>query len=136
MHIEPSQEAGTAFFANPPKGPIVMLNLLCFRDIADYSAHPDLAPPSPVTGKQAYGLYSMHTLPILQAAGGEVLFHGNSHPFFIGPVGEEWHSVLLVRHRSAEAFRSFATDPEYLKGVGHRTAALADSRLLPISQRA
>jgi hypothetical protein len=29
----------------------------------------------------------------------------------------------------------FASDPEYLAGVGHRTAALEDSRLLPLVER-
>ena len=45
---------------------------------------------------------------------------------------EEWDTVLLVKHKSIAAFMAFATNEEYLKGVGHLTAALADSRLLPI----
>ena len=132
MHIEPSDEAGAAFFGRPPTGPVVMLNLLRYRDVADYSAHPDLAPPSPVSGRDAYAIYAAHTLPLLSDVGGEVVFSGHSLPFLIGPVDEKWDAVLLVRHQSAEIFLSFAQNEKYLAGVGHRTAALADSRLLPI----
>jgi uncharacterized protein (DUF1330 family) len=134
MHIEPTEEAGAAFFGDPPDGPIVMLNLLRYREVADYSAHPDLAPQSPITGGDAYGIYAAHTLPLLRAAGGEVLFTGSAMPFLIGPADETWDAVLLVRHQSAEVFLSFAQNEKYLAGVGHRTAALADSRLLPIAE--
>lgn len=109
-----------------------MLNLLRYRETADYSAHPDLAPPSPVSGRDAYATYAAHTLPLLSAVGGEVVFSGHARPFLIGPADEEWDEVLLVRHKSAEAFLSFAQNEEYLAGLGHRTAALADSRLLPV----
>jgi hypothetical protein len=39
---------------------------------------------------------------------------------------------MLIRQRSVEAFLAFASDSAYLAGIGHRTAALADSRLLPL----
>ena len=42
---------------------------------------------------------------------------------------------MLIRQSSLEAFFAFASDAEYLAGVGHRTAALEDSRLLPIVER-
>jgi hypothetical protein len=29
---------------------------------------------------------------------------------------------------------AFARDEEYMKGIGHRTAALEDSRLLPLAE--
>ena len=132
MHIEPTQEAGAAFFGNPPKGPVVMLNLLRFRELADYTAYPALAPAAPITGRDAYKLYADHTLPFLLEAGGEVLFQGNGGPYLIGPVDSRWDLVLLVRHASAQAFLSFASNKGYLAGIGHRAAALDDSRLLPM----
>ena len=39
---------------------------------------------------------------------------------------------MLVRQRSVEQFFSFASNPDYLAGMGHRTAAVVDSRLLPV----
>ena len=39
-YFEPIHEAGRALFMRGIKGPLVMLNLLRFREIADYSATP------------------------------------------------------------------------------------------------
>lgn len=39
---------------------------------------------------------------------------------------------MLVRQSSVQAFMAFATNEAYLAGIGHRTAAIADSRLLPL----
>jgi hypothetical protein len=36
---------------------------------------------------------------------------------------------------SVDDFFAFASNPAYLAGIGHRTAALEDSRLLPIVER-
>ncbi len=132
-HIEPGNEAGAAFRARNLTGEIVMLNMLEFRDVADYSATPELAPDSPISGEEAYRRYSIHTLPLLQAAGGSVVYSGTGGPYLIGPMEKTWDLVLLVRHRSVQAFMAFATDKEYLAGAGHRTAALRDSRLLPLA---
>jgi hypothetical protein len=38
----------------------------------------------------------------------------------------------MVRQKSLEDFLSFASNDGYLKGVGHRTAAVWDSRILPL----
>ena len=54
-------------------GPVVLLNLLRFRAIADYSVSPELAPSLPISGAAAFDRYVMHTLPILQASGGDVI---------------------------------------------------------------
>ena len=109
-----------------------MLNLLRFRPIADYSATPALAPSTPITGEAAYRLYVSHTLPHLRASGGEVLFYGKGGGFLIGPSEERWDAAMLVRQSSLASFMAFASNPAYLSGIGHRIAALEDSRLLPL----
>ena len=63
------------------KGPVVMLNLLRFRDVADYSAAPELEPTEPISGEAAYRLYMEHTLPYLTNSGGEILFTTNARDF-------------------------------------------------------
>jgi uncharacterized protein (DUF1330 family) len=131
-YLEPTQESGRAFFTRQISGSIVMLNLLRFREIADYSATPALAPPSPITGTAAYRLYMEHTLPHLEKSGGEVLFLGQGGSFLIGPTDERWDAAMLVRQSSVDAFMAFASNPEYMAGIGHRLAALEDSRLLPL----
>ena len=109
-----------------------MLNLLRFREMADYSATPELAPPSPISGEAAYQLYIEHTRPHLERSGGSLLFMGRGGSYLIGPSDERWDAVLLVRQRSVADFMAFASDRAYLAGIGHRTAALEDSRLLPL----
>lgn len=109
-----------------------MLNLLRFREIADYSETPELAPSERISGEMAYQLYIQHTLPLLERSGGTILFMGKGGEFLIGPPNERWDAVLMIRQESVESFMAFAQDVEYLIGIGHRTAALEDSRLLPI----
>jgi uncharacterized protein (DUF1330 family) len=109
-----------------------MLNLLRFREVADYSAHPELAPVEPITGAEAYDRYIAHTLPLLRKSGGDLLFAGEGGPFLIGPEEEHWDRALLIRQKSTGAFMAFAVQKAYLAGIGHRTAALSDSRLLPL----
>jgi hypothetical protein len=73
-----------------------------------------------------------HTLPYLKASGGEVLFYGNGGDFLIGPGNERWDVAMLVRQSSLQSFLAFASNQDYLSGIGHRTAAVEDSRLLPL----
>lgn len=133
-YLEATQESGVAFYRRAITGPVVMLNLLRFRDMADYSAFPELAPSKPISGAAAFDRYIAHTLPYLEQSGGELIFLGEGGPYLIGPEEESWDRVMLVRQRGVETFFNFAKDEEYLASLGHRTAALLDSRLLPISE--
>jgi hypothetical protein len=83
-----------------------MLNLLRLRDVADYSDYPELAPTEPISGSDAYQRYLRHTEPFLAATGGRVLLFGSGGHNF-GNAG-------------------------YLAGMGHRVAAVEDTRLPPI----
>jgi hypothetical protein len=131
-YLNPTQAQGHAFFTRDLAGGVVMLNLLRFRDCADYSQTPALMPDSPISGEEAYRLYMDHTLPYLKASGGEVLFYGRGGRYFIGPDNERWDAAMLVRQSSIASFLAFASNQDYLAGIGHRTAALEDSRLLPL----
>jgi hypothetical protein len=133
-YMDPTQEQGRDFVMRGITGGVVMLNLLRFRAIADYSTHPELAPAAPVTGEAAYRRYMEHTLPFLKASGGEVLFYGQGGAFLVGPSDERWDAVMLVRQSSVASFLAFASNQAYLAGIGHRVAALEDSRLLPMVQ--
>ncbi len=133
-YLEPTREAGRAFFQRAIAGPVVMLNLLRFRAVADYAASPELAPPAPMSGAEAFERYVAHTLPYLERSGRSLMFAGEGGPFLIGPAEERWDRVMLVRQSSVRSFLAFAEDAGYLAGLGHRTAALADSRLLPLAE--
>jgi hypothetical protein len=132
IFLEPDQASGAALFRRNISGEVVMLNMLRLRDIADYSASPELAPLTPVSGREAFQMYIDHAMPFLKETGGELVLLGNGGQFFIGPGDERWDIVMLVRQSSVESFIAFASHAEYLSGIGHRTAAILDSRLLPI----
>jgi uncharacterized protein (DUF1330 family) len=135
-YLEPTQASGRELLQRNLRGPVFMLNLLRFREMADYSASPEIAPAGPISGLEAYARYMEHTLPFLKESGGEVVFYGEGGLFLIGPTEERWDRALLVRQSSIEDFMAFANHQEYLKGIGHRTAALEDSRLLPLAELA
>jgi hypothetical protein len=132
IFLDPSDRNVVALMARQISGPITMLNLLRLRETADYSRSPNLAPIAPISGREAYGRYIEHTLPYLGATGGEVFYTGVGGNYLIGPEGQGWDLVIMVRQKSLEDFLSFASNDGYLKGVGHRTAAVWDSRILPL----
>jgi len=133
-HLHPQQDAGKKFYQEfQDKGKVVMLNLLKFKDKADYTNLDALKPDKDITGKEAYKLYSNGAIPELEKIGSRVIFYGKSNHFLIGPEHESWDAVMLVEHPSVEKFMAFAKSEDYLAILGHRTAALEDSRLLPIS---
>lgn len=131
-YLEPTAESGRSLLRREIKGEVTMLNLLRFRDVADYSATPLLAPVTPIGGAEAYRRYIAHAAPFLRQSGGGVAFLGEGGPFLIGPENERWDMALLVRQRSVRSFMDFASNAAYLAGLGHRTAAIEDSRLLPL----
>jgi len=124
--IDPRAGQMKAALASVPPGvPVVMLNLLKFRDKARYA---DQA--SDLTGKQAYGIYSKSAFEHVTATGGEVIFWGKAHASIIAPEGEVWDEMLLVQYPSVEKFVAMVMNPEYQKIAVHRTAALEDARLI------
>jgi hypothetical protein len=74
MYLEPTSENGRLLVERAIAGPVVMLNLLRFRESPDYSAFPELAPVEPPSGREAYDRHVAPTMPFLTAAGGELLF--------------------------------------------------------------
>ena len=115
-------------------GEVHMLNMLRFRDVADYAETPHLAPEKPISGREAYDLYLALCAPRMVGRGNEIVLQGRSGPFLIGPQDERWDMILLVKWPSLKLLAQSPNDEDYKTRIApHRTAALADSRLLPIS---
>lgn len=132
-HLAATRDAGGAFFSAPTAKPVAMLKLLRFRTVADDAAHPQLAPLAPISGEHACRRCVTHTAPFLERAGGEVLSIGHARAFPIGPESERGDAALRVRQRDAQAVLANASDPARMAGIGHRVAALEDSRRLPLT---
>lgn len=126
--INPNREDLQAFAERMPGDtPILMLNLLRFNDRATYDADGLHAPCS---GREAYARYSRTALGKVKGVGGEVQVMADVHLALIAPKEELWDLLLLVRYPSSAAFLSMLSDPEYQAATVHRSAALADSRLI------
>ncbi|BDD05273.1 DUF1330 domain-containing protein [Aureibacter tunicatorum] len=134
-YVNATPESGKKFYQDfHDKGKVIMLNLLKFRPMADYTNLEQLKPENEISGEEAYQLYMDNTLPELKKAGSRIIYYGKSKDYIIGPDSEKWDAVLLVEHESVMKFMEFAQNEDYLKNAGHRTAALEDSRLLPTNE--
>ena len=52
-----------------------------------------------------------------------------------GPQAEAWDLAFIAQYPDAEAFIAMVRDPDYREHVKHRTAGVADSRLLCLTPR-
>jgi uncharacterized protein (DUF1330 family) len=111
---------------------LTMINLLRFRERADYSDAPLLDPGTALTGRDAFERYMVAALPIAAQFGGHPIVRGSALPFVIGPHDERWDEIYLMQFPDGNAFLRFVGDAHYRAVLGHRTAAVADSRLIPL----
>lgn len=109
--------------------PIVMLNLLKFRERAEY---PD-GRSSELSGRDAYMLYGGKMQQVVEREGGRMVFSGQVTLLVIGSVGEMWDVVALVEYPSSAAFARIVTSPEVAAIGVHRAAGLAGQLLIRVS---
>ncbi|HEY8616390.1 DUF1330 domain-containing protein [Phenylobacterium sp.] len=131
-HIDPDREAWEAFKGLPRDQPIHMLNLIRLKPKAEYpDGHPDHG--KDLTGLDAYRAYGRTTAAIFKRLGGRQVWAGKPQVMLTGPQSEAWDLAFIAEYPNAEAFIAMVRDPEYREHVQHRTAAVADSRLLRLS---
>lgn len=128
-HVDPTRAQFDAFKTLDRDHPIEMLNLVRFRDLANYPGDHVLARDG-LTGAQAYALYGKHSGPVLAKVGGEILWRGGFETMLIGPEDEAWDAVFIARYPTAHAFLAMVSDPDYQVAVVHRQAAVETSRLI------
>ena len=127
-YIDPSPENFAAFKALPRDTPIQMLNLIKFKAQADYpESHPNHG--KGLTGAEAYRQYGRAIQPILARLGAAMVWQGRPECVVIGPAGE-WDDAFVMGYPNSAAFLTMVSDDEYKRHVVHRTAAVADSRLV------
>lgn len=126
MAVYPNPDQLQALAESMDEGPIVMLNLLRFKPMAD-------GIDQGATGAEAYARYSVAAEPFLRGVGGRLLSALEAKHSVIGPREGEWDLVLLVEYPSRQKFLEMAANPDYQKIHAHGDAALADSRLIACS---
>lgn len=125
--INPTRQQFEAMLSMKPDGPVYMLNMLRFRDQAEYKDRSDV---TACTGREAYQRYGQAIAPVLSKVGGRPVWLGSGQLSFIAPEGESWDECLLVRYPDISAFQAMLTNPDYQAQTFHRDAAVADSRLV------
>ena len=127
-YTRPNAEAQAAFAALPSDQPIDMMNFIRFREKADYPPNSGFEDKG-WTGAQAYAEYSRTIRQVADQAGARIIYSGDPRLTMIGPEGETWDRIFVVRYNSAAAFNAFISSSIYRANGFHRTAAVADSRL-------
>ncbi len=128
-YIDPDREAWEVFKSLPRDQPIQMLNLVKVKPLAEYPVgHPDHGKGR--TGLEAYRAYGRTTAHIFARVGGRQVWAGHPQVMVTGPAAESWDLAFIAEYPTSDAFIAMVRDPEYRELVAHRTAAVADSRLL------
>jgi uncharacterized protein (DUF1330 family) len=109
--------------------PIVMLNLLKFRERAQYAD----GRATDLSGHAAYMLYGTKMQHVVEREGGRMIFSGEIMSLVIGTVNEMWDVAALVEYPSSAAFARIVTSPDVAAISVHRAAGLAGQLLMRVS---
>ena len=104
-----------------PDGPIVMVNLLKFRDKAEYEDGRD----TDLSGREAYALYGAGVSELLKKVGGAGMFSARVERLMLGEVEELWDAVAIAMYPSRAAMMEMMQLPEMSEIGVHRAAGLA-----------
>jgi len=111
-------------------GPIRMINLLKFKEVADYPGDTDPSDDGPSTGAQAYARYGEVAMVEVAAVGGRQFEAASAEMTVIGPEDESWDLVAIIEYPNPSAFLEMIAKDSYRGAVHHRTAGLADTRII------
>jgi uncharacterized protein (DUF1330 family) len=109
------------------QAPVVMVNLMRFHE---RSLDGD------GSGWDAYLRYSAHTVPMIKARGGTLLWTGNAKAVALGQqAGNQWDYVALVYYPSVAAFIDMMTSPDYENlSDPHRRNGCAEHLIIATSE--
>lgn len=128
--VFPGTEQITSFFGGPENGPFVMVNLLKFKETAEYADGSD----ADLSGARAYARYGKAVQACLAAVDGRQIYAGPVTGLMIGEVEELWDMVALVEYPSLAAMQKMMSSPEYRAIEVHRKAGLAGQLNIRTSQ--
>jgi uncharacterized protein (DUF1330 family) len=121
----PAQFERLATHAEADDQPVLMLNLVRFKELAD-----GIHDGAGISGAEAYARYGEAVQEFLQGVGGRIVLAAAATESVIGPHEGEWDAVFAVEYPSRQAFLTMTSDPGYLEIHAHRAAALSDTRLI------
>ena len=104
-----------------PEGPIYMINLLKFKEHAEYEDGRD----TQLTGYEAYQIYGKGVAQLLPKYGGEVFFMGDVTFLSLGQVEELWDEVAIAKYPDRGSLVQMTRSEEWQALAVHRAAGLA-----------
>jgi hypothetical protein len=119
--VMPQPEQLQGFFQGTENGPMVMVNLLKFKQKAEY---PDGRDPG-LSGRDAYLRYGAAVMECLKLVGGKAVFSADVTGLLLGEVEELWDMVALAYYPGPQALMQMVALPEYQGIEQHRFAGLA-----------
>jgi len=119
--VYPNKEQIKGFLEPVSEGPICMVNLLKFKEKAEYEDGRD----TDLTGREAYALYEEGVKKLLQEIGGGVGFEGDVERLALGEVEELWDVVALAVWPSRGVMFDVMQSPDMQAISVHRSAGLA-----------
>ncbi|MGB5809266.1 MAG: hypothetical protein WBG86_01975 [Polyangiales bacterium] len=107
----------------PPEsdGPFYMVNLIKFREKADYADGRE----TDLTGREADAIYA--PLEFLEAIGAEIAFVGEVEDNLITRDGVTWDQIGIVKYPSRAEFLALTQDPEFRSRAIHKDAGVERS---------
>jgi uncharacterized protein (DUF1330 family) len=117
--FETTPEQITALMSRPTDAPVVMVNLLKFKEFG---------------GLERYLRYGEEVAPHLERVGATVRYGGAAPAIIIGD-GERpwWDAILIVEYPTPAAFIDMVTTEGYAEVHEHRAAALERGDLIATS---
>ncbi len=119
--LRPNAKQMAGFLLGDTKTTIHMVNLLKFKDKAEYED----GRQTDLTGQEAYQIYAKEVQGHLQKVGGKIIFSGQVSRLMLGEVEELWDWIAIAEYPSRKAMRSMIMDKDYRKSEEHRSAGLA-----------
>ena len=120
--VYPSGTERRAALTEPgPDGPIVMVNLLKFKDRAEYPDGSD----SDLSGRDAYMRYAAVATKLVEEYGGRILFAGDVTFLLLGQVERLWDEVSLAEYPNRKSLMDMTTSDAWRAVAHHREAGLA-----------
>ncbi|MBT3427028.1 MAG: DUF1330 domain-containing protein [Gammaproteobacteria bacterium] len=119
--VYPNEDQIRGFMEPAAEGPIYMVNLLKFKDRAEYEDGRD----TDLTGEQAYAIYGAAVSKLLKEFGGKACFGADVERLMLGEVEELWDKVAIAMYPSRSKMMEMMQSPRMQEIGAHRAAGLA-----------
>ena len=118
--VNPNEEQMAGFLEGDVDSPIEMVNLLKFKDKAEYEDGRE----TDLSGEEAYAIYGLEVIEHVKKVGGEPIFFGKVERLMLGEVEELWDMVAIAKYPSRKAMLKMISDKDYRESEKHRSAGL------------